>query len=222
MGGGHPWVRMEPASLMFRRRHKLHPMDMVRNLIWPRIGWRRVWFYWMARMGRLPGSDYSLSAGFAFGAAMSFTPFVGLHFVLAALAAWIFRANIVASAIGTAVGNPWTFPFIWIWIYNLGVWLGFDRTREGLSDVDFASFFGNLLKTFLRFDLNYLAESAWPILGPMLLGSIPTAIVAWLVFFLAWRWSISAYRKAQLHRRHARQRKNMKGEGDGSLSAPRR
>ena len=88
--------------------------------------------------------------------------------------------------------------------------------------MDFESFFGNLLKTFLRFDLNYLVESAWPILGPMLLGSVPTVIVAWLVFFLAWRWSIGAYRKARAHRRRGRQRKNRKGEGDGSLSAPRR
>jgi hypothetical protein len=35
------------------------------------------------------------------------------HFVLSALLAYIARANIIASAIGTVVGNPWTFPFIW-------------------------------------------------------------------------------------------------------------
>lgn len=207
---------------MFRRRQKLQPKDWVRNLFWPRIGWRRVWFYWIARMGRLPGSDYSLAAGFAFGAAVSFTPFVGFHFVLSALAAWMFRANIVASAIGTAVGNPWTFPFIWIWIYKLGIWLGFEQAKGGLTNVDFASFFGNLLKSFLRFDLNYLAETAWPIFGPMLLGSLPTAVVAWVVFFLAWRWSINTYRKTRLRRRQSRAHNNMKDEGDGSLSAPRR
>ena len=218
---------------MFRRKHKLQTMDLVRNLVWPRIGWRRSWHYWMHRVGRLPGSDYSLSVGFAFGAAMSFTPFVGFHFILAALAAWICRANIVASAIGTAVGNPWTFPFIWVWIYNLGIWLGFERVQASAANLDFASFFGNLLKSFLRFDLSYLVDTAWPIFGPMLLGSLPTAIVAWGVFFLAWRWSINAYRKARERRRQAaRARKsrrqgknsaqNMEGEGDGSLSAPRR
>jgi len=218
---------------MFRRRHKLQTMDLVRNLVWPRIGWRRASHYWLHRMGRLPGSDYSLAVGFAFGAAMSFTPFVGFHFILAALAAWICRANIVASAIGTAVGNPWTFPFIWIWIYNLGIWLGFERPQVSASKLDFASFFGNLLKSFLRFDLAYLAETAWPILGPMLLGSLPTAVVAWAVFYLTWRWSIGAYKKARAHRRRtlrarrsrrqaANQAHTREGEGDGSLSAPRR
>jgi uncharacterized protein (DUF2062 family) len=214
---------------MFRRRHKLHPADWVLNLVWPRIGWRRSWAYWLHRMERLPGSDYSLSVGFAFGAAMSFTPFVGFHFVLAALSAWLCRANILASAIGTAVGNPWTFPFIWIWIYNLGIWMGFESEGGSAAQMDFASFFGNLLKSFLRFDLTYLADTAWPIFGPMLLGSLPTAIVAWLAFFLTWRWTITAYRRGRLRRLAARREPKIKqsgqimgGEGDGTLSTPRR
>ena len=182
---------------MFRRRNKLHPLDWARNMFWPRIGWRRAWYYWMARMGRLPGTENSLAIGFAFGAAMSFTPFVGFHIILAAFLSLIFRGNIIASAIGTIVGNPWTFPFIWIWLYNVGIWLGFERPAPGLESVDFATFFGNMLKTLLRFDLNYLAESTWPILGPMVLGSIPTVVVAWIMFFLAWRLSIRAYWRAR-------------------------
>ena len=182
---------------MFRRRNKLHPLDWARNMVWPRIGWRRTWYYWMARMGRLPGTENSLAIGFAFGAAMSFTPFVGFHIVLAAFLSLIFRGNIIASAFGTIVGNPWTFPFIWIWLYNVGIWLGFERPAPGLERVDFATFFGNMLKTLLRFDLNYLAESTWPILGPMVLGSIPTVVVAWIMFFLAWRLSIRAYWRAR-------------------------
>ena len=49
-----------------------------------------------------------------------FTPFVGFHFVLAAITAWIVRGNILASAIGTAAGNPWTFPFIWVSVLYTG------------------------------------------------------------------------------------------------------
>ena len=223
---------------MFRRRNKPNAFDWLRNIFWPRIGWRRAWVYWLHRMGRLPGSDYSISVGFAFGAAISFTPFVGLHFLLAALLSWICRANILASAIGTAVGNPWTFPFIWIWIYKLGVWMGYETPEANVPSMDFAGFFGNMLKSLLRFDLNYLAETAWPIFGPMLLGSLPTAIIAWLAFYLIWHWSISAYRRARLRRRAARRQRQLKrkaknmesnnmgpnnmGEGgNGPISAPR-
>ena len=73
-------------------------------------GLKRTLKYWLHRISRIPDSTYAISAGIAFGASISFTPFVGLHFILAGLLAWVFRANIIASAIGTIVGNPWTFP----------------------------------------------------------------------------------------------------------------
>ena len=34
--------------------------------------------------------------------------------------AFVVRGNYLAAAIGTAVGNPWTFPFIWAGTYRLG------------------------------------------------------------------------------------------------------
>jgi uncharacterized protein (DUF2062 family) len=34
--------------------------------------------------------------------------------------AFLLRANVVASAIGTLIGNPLTFPFIWLSSYKLG------------------------------------------------------------------------------------------------------
>ena len=59
--------------------------EIILNIIWPTIGWKRLLRYWVIRITRLPGSVYSISAGFACGAAISFTPFVGLHFILGAL-----------------------------------------------------------------------------------------------------------------------------------------
>ncbi|MDH3231800.1 MAG: DUF2062 domain-containing protein, partial [Alphaproteobacteria bacterium] len=95
---------------MFRRRTQQPVHHRVSNLIWPRMGWGRVFMYLWHRVGRLHGTPHSISAGFASGAAVSFTPFVGVHFILAALTSWFSRGNIVAGLIGTAVGNPWTFP----------------------------------------------------------------------------------------------------------------
>ena len=41
------------------------------------------------------------------------TPFIGFHFFLAAFLAYLIGGNLLTSAIGTIVGNPWSFPFIW-------------------------------------------------------------------------------------------------------------
>src|SRR3546814_12530299 len=108
---------------MFKRRMPLPFHRRARAFLWPRGGWRLSGPYVAHRLRRLPGPPYRIAAGFASGAAISFTPFIGLHFVLATLLALCIRGNIVASAIGTMVGNPWTFPLIWLWTYSLGHWL---------------------------------------------------------------------------------------------------
>ncbi len=179
---------------MFQRRHKLTILSKTREFFWPRIGWRRASNYWAYRMSRLPGSSFSVSAGFACGAAISFTPFVGLHFILGGLLAWSMRSNIIASAIGTAIGNPWTFPFIWVWIYNVGTWMGVGGMPEDAPKSDYSELFGQIYTSLLRFDMTYLAETAWPIFGPMLVGSIPTAIAAWFIAYYSIKPIIKACR----------------------------
>src|SRR3546814_7251488 len=88
---------------MFKRRIPLPFHRRARSFLWPRGGWRRSGTYVAHRLRRLPGPPYRIAAGFASGAAISFTPFIGLHFVLATLLALCIRGNIVASAIGTMV-----------------------------------------------------------------------------------------------------------------------
>ena len=177
---------------MFSRRNKRSLFSRFWRLMWPHMGWKRTIAYWAHRIYRLPGSIYAISAGIAFGAAISFTPFVGLHLVLAALLAWIFRANILASAIGTLVGNPWTFPFIWLWIYQLGIWMGFGGITEDLKNLHFSSLFGSVLTALLNFDAIYLMKVAWPILSPMLAGALPTSIVSWIGFYFLSKFLINS------------------------------
>ncbi|MCK5366013.1 MAG: DUF2062 domain-containing protein, partial [Gammaproteobacteria bacterium] len=153
---------------MFGRRKPLPVHHWVRSFFWPKAGWRRASRYIAHRVRRLPGTPYRIAAGFASGAAVSFTPFIGLHFVFAALLALLLRGNVVASAIGTAVGNPWTFPFIWAWIYTLGQWL---MGAEASSD------FHETLS------LSYIFERPLEVLWPMTLGALPTAVVVWIGLF---------------------------------------
>jgi uncharacterized protein len=187
---------------MFSRRNKISWGARLRNFVWPRAGWRRSTEYLRHRIFRLPGTPYAIAAGVACGAAVSFTPFVGFHFVLAALLAWLLRARIVASAVGTAVGNPWTFPFIWVWLHELGTWMGVGGASAA-GDLDFASMFAAILQALLRFDMIYLFETAWPVMAPMLAGSIPTAIIVWFIFYLPMKPMIASYH----HHRFAKRRR---------------
>ena len=106
---------------IFRRRQPRTTSQKARELVWPSAGWRRAGKYFWYRIVRMPGTPYSIAAGLACGVAVSFTPFLGIHFILAAIFAWIIRANLLASAIGTAAGNPYSFPFIWVLVYNVGI-----------------------------------------------------------------------------------------------------
>ena len=195
---------------MFKRRIKLPAATVARNFFWPRIGWSRSSAYLMHRLGRLGGSPHAVAAGLASGIALSFTPFVGFHFLFAASLAWIIRGNVIASAIGTAVGNPWTFPFIWVWTFEVGLLFGAGSHGTAAEKLDFVALFGNVMKSLLSFDFNYLAEIALPIYGPMLAGSVPTSIAAWVIAYFTFKPIITSYQNAR------RARRNKKGRAAGA------
>ena len=180
---------------MFKRRNPLSTSAIVRKFFWPSMGWQRAWAYTMHRLARLPGSSYSIAGGFACGAAISFTPFVGLHFIISAIVAWIIRANILASAIGTAVGNPWTFPFIWAWLYQTGTWMTAGEALSGDKVPEFSEVFGHMMEATLSLDMTYLIETAGPIFWPMLVSSIPTGFVIWWAFYLPLKYVVGRYQE---------------------------
>ena len=177
---------------MFKRRNPLPLIRRARELVWPRGGWRRTAIYIVHRLGRLPGTPYRIAAGFACGAAVSFTPFMGFHFVVAALLALLIRGNVIASAIGTAIGNPWTFPFIWIWTYNFGLWMLGDASKYPLPE---------------HLSMHYIFDNFTSVFWPMTLGGLPTAVVAWVVFFWPAHVLVLQY---QRRRRRRLRRKVMK------------
>ena len=120
-------------------------------------------------------------------------PLPRLHFVLGGLCAWVMRANIMAAIIGTAVGNPWTFPFIWTLIYNLGLWMGAGGGGGDASELEFSQIFSRSMDAMLTFDLVYLFETAWPVLWPMFIGGIPAFFVSWAFFFFPLRPLVRSY-----------------------------
>ena len=171
--------------MVFRRRNPMSLAQRAKALVWPERGWHRAGRYIAHRLGRLPGTPYRIAAGFACGAAVSFTPFIGLHFLLAAGICLLIRGNLIASAIGTVVGNPWTFPFIWAWIYTLGRWmLGAGAADELPSGLTIA----------------YIFDRPWEVLVPMMVGGAPTALAAWVAVYFPVRSVDAQYQKARRRR----------------------
>lgn len=155
-----------------------YTINALRLFFWPRGGWRRTARYMIKQMRRMPSSPYALSIGFSAGVFASFTPFLGFHFLLAALIAWIVRGNIVASALGTVVGNPLTFPFIWVIDYILGFYLLNDKLLSW-GDVKLPN------------DIQALGELFYPIL----IGSLLAGLVGGFIAFILIYFFITFYRK---------------------------
>ena len=133
------------------------------------------------RLKRLQGTPYSIASGFACGVAISFTPLIGFHMVLAALTAWISRGNIIASAIGTIIGNPWTFPFIWAAVLYTGNHLL--GNADASSQVDFLATFSAAGDALYNLNWDKFGKEVWPIIHPMLIGCIPFYIASWIISY---------------------------------------
>ena len=184
---------------MFKRRTSRPFYRALVEAAWPTMGWKRAFSYYWHRLQRIPGTPESIAAGFACGAAASMMPLVGFHFLLSALLAWLVRGSVLASAFGTVVGNPWTFPFIWVGTYELGqLFLGTNQDLSGRKP--FRTMFSGMADALRTFDGHLFMDQVWPIWWPMLAGSIPVAIITgfgtyWLI--------VNPIRKVQ----HIRQRR---------------
>jgi uncharacterized protein (DUF2062 family) len=92
------------------------------------------------------------------------------------------RGSIIASAFGTVIGNPWTFPFIWIGTYKIGAFaLAIDSDIAG--EQPFRRMFAGLAESIRTLDVGLFIDNVWPIWWPMMLGSIPVAICAGLLTY---------------------------------------
>ncbi|HKK86405.1 MAG TPA: DUF2062 domain-containing protein, partial [Roseovarius sp.] len=92
--------------MVFKRRDKRPLWKAVADFLWPRGGWTRAFHYVKHRLRRLPDPPHRIARGIFAGIFVTFSPFFGLHFFLAASLAWVMRGNIVASLLSTFVGNP--------------------------------------------------------------------------------------------------------------------
>lgn len=177
------------------------------------------------RLGRMPGSAHRVAWGLACGVAVGLTPFVGVHFLMAASLALVTGGSVIAALLGTFVLNPWTAPFIWWGSFQLGQWLlRLFLGRPGVDGGEFLEFFGALGKAALTFDGGLFAREVWPVLFPMMVGSTLMAAVACIVVYWgSWRL-VRSYQRQRFNQRLQRtagQRPMESGsDGSGYLDSP--
>ena len=167
---------------LFRRKHRRDFWARAGQFFWPSQGFRRSAQYIAHRVKRLPASPHAIAAGFASGAAVSFLPAIGLHFLLGFALAWLVRGNMLASALGTAVGNPLTFPIIYSAAYRLG------RHLLGVGQIptpphaDFDVVAQGEAIMAQGVDPSTLSQLL-PMLKVTAVGALPLALVAFAVFY---------------------------------------
>lgn len=164
--------------------------NKLRDVVWPRMGLRRYSTYLRKRVMRLSASPHAIAAGVASGAAVSMFPLIGLHFVLGFVLAFITRGNMIAAAIGTAWGNPFTFPFFFGAAYAVGDWL---TGGGGVSSAET----DELAATGAQLSNGLFADgfgAIWPTFSTMMIGGLPNAIVVYGAFYLLVRTVVTRFR----------------------------
>jgi len=190
--------------MLFRTREKPDLSQRLRVAVWPRVSWSRSARYYKERVIRLAGEPHAIALGVAIGVGIAFTPFLGFHILIGLPIAYFVGGNLIATAIGTAFANPLTLPFIWASSYRLGrMMLGAPHVR-GEEDITH----GLAAKSF---------DAVWPILKPMIVGSVPLGLVAAVIAYFVVYNAVRVYRTVRGDRIAARRRERNGGDGKQTM-----
>ena len=169
---------------MFKRRIPQTTFQRIRQFFWPREGWARATKYLWQRTIRLSGTPHSIALGLAVGAFASANPILGTHILWCALIIYFIGGNFIAAVLGTWVGNPASFPFIWLATFGTGNFL-LGRNDEGrdLPELSFSLLIEAPISALL------------PVIGPMMIGWVPVGLVMAVLVYYPSLWSIETYQK---------------------------
>lgn len=176
------------------------------DFVYPPGGWGRAFQYVKHRVRRLPDKPERIARGIWAGVFTAFTPFYGLHFIVAVLLARIMNGNMLAALTGTFFGNPLTYFPIGLISLQTGHFLLGTSARPG-TERSFGGKFvdaGNDLyhNFFAMFtdataDWTGLAVFYHEIFFPYLVGGVlPGVITATICYYL----TVPVIRAYQKHR----------------------
>lgn len=177
---------------MFARREKHTLQKRFREAIWPSMGWRRAFLFYRHFLLRAPGSTYKIVGGLSVGIAVSFLPTLGFHLAQSYFFGWLLRVNKMAAWIGTAFGNPITFPVMFWLDYKLGAFIvGFWEKNEYVvlpKELTWSFMLSDPLSVFL----------------PMFLGGVIMAVAAWPVSYLLLYYPVQSMRRGYRDHRNGK------------------
>ena len=187
----------------FGRKKKKKLIISLYNFIKIFFAFSRTKKYISLSIKRIKGTPQALSLGLATGIAISFTPFIGLHALLAIFISWVIGGSMAAALIGTLFGNPWTFPFIWYFTFEIGQFInyGFLSYEEEFSFKVIKKEVSTLLaivKNIIIFaNIFELEESVakLKLIPFMVVGSIPLVFISWIFSYFSFLTIFKSYKK---------------------------
>ena len=190
---------------MFKRRERRSIFRFFYEVIFSLKGISRAIGYVGIRLKRIPDTPHKISLGMSCGIFASFTPLFGLHFLIAGLLSYVLRANVLASLIGTFIGNPITFPIITVFNLKLGEWiLGSNEYSSGDGGKIFEGFLDFIfLKYKSLFTEGSIGENSVPRMNeflygvfiPYSLGGLILGISVAIISYFLLRPLVSTYKK---------------------------
>lgn len=140
-------------------------------------------------MGRAEAPE-RVAAAVALGVGVGFSPFMGFHFFVAILLAFLFRLNRFDAVLGSFAGNPWTLPPVYALGYRLG------RAVLGYPPADVAPL---QWQRILHHDfwLSFRGPAFGPRMASFIVGTTILAVAAGLVTYQLAGGVLKLY-----HRRH--------------------
>lgn len=195
--------------MVFKRRDRRPFFQMLGELFYPRGGWGRAARYVQHRLRRLPGSPETIARGIWCGVFTTFTPYYGLHFVVAAVLARILNGNLLAALLATFFGNPLTYVPIGVVSLKTGHFLlgtEFEAGEHKGLGRKFADAGGDLWHNFFAIFNDDVAD--WhglrifydEVFYPYMIGGIIPGIVAATICYYLSVPVIRAYQKTRSNR----------------------
>ncbi len=190
--------------MVFKRRERRGIWQTLGHVVYPRGGWTRAFEYVKHRVRRLPDTPEKIARGVAAGVFTTFTPFYGLHFILALTFAKIIRGNMLAALLGTFFGNPLTYVPIAVVSLNFGHFILGSRPRGDIQSSLAAKFSGAWRDLWFNFKAMFTPEQAnWHRLDvfyqevflPYLVGGVLPGLITGVVFYYLSLSLVRAYQK---------------------------
>ena len=135
---------------------------------------------WLNELLHIDDTPERTAAAFALGVFFGFSPFLGLHTVLAVGLAFLFNLNRIAVVLGVYSNVPWTIAAYYTFTTMVGSLITRTKLPSGLRERVVSLFEHSLLhEQFWRDLVSFLRPFLWPYLVGSLLGGVIMAAIAY-------------------------------------------